>query len=167
MDKLTDSEFKAAGKLNLYYKDKTLCPSTVKDCVGVIIEKGEKIPEIFVKGLILNNPEMVENLLKDSVPQLTKEQQKKYGIDIVEEEKKKKAKEPKTDKEVIEKQFPKWNMENLNEKLGYYIKTYKKEGNSRFKDWTEKEFGADLIDKRKSSDNIIVKILKLQDEGKL
>ena len=58
-------------------------------------------------------------------------------------------------------------MEKLNKKLGYYIKTYKKEGNSKFKNWCEKEFGEEKIDKRKSSDSIIVNILKLQDEGKL
>ena len=161
------SEFKAANTLHLYHKDQIFCSSTVKDSKEIIIERGKKIPEIFIKGLILNTPEMIDSLLKDSTPQLTKDQQKKYEIDIAEEIKKKKEKEPKTFKEVVDKQFPKWDMEKLNVKLGYYIKTYKKEGNSRFKDWCEKEFGEDRIDKRKSADNIIVKILKLQDRGKL
>ncbi len=165
--KLTLSEFKALDNIHLHYLNKVPCASTVKDSIGIWIKKGDKVPEIFVKRLILNNPEQIEVQTKDFVPQLSKEQQKKYGIDIAAEVKKKKDKEPKTFKEVVDKQFPKWDMEKLNVKLGYYIKTYKKEGNSRFKDWCEKEFGEDLIDKRKSPDNIIVKILKLQDEGKL
>ena len=161
------SEFEAADNLTRHYKDKTPCTNLVKDSKEIKIKKGEKIPEIFVKTLILNNPTQIGIETKDSIPQLSKEQQKKYGIDIEEEIKKKKAKEPKTFKEVVDKQFPKWDMEKLQKKLGYYIKTYKKEGNSKFKEWTEKEFGEDKIDKRKSVDNIIVKILKLQDEGKL
>ncbi len=161
------SEFKSPDNISLFHKDKTPCPSTVEGCTEVKIQKGKLIPEIFVKRLILNNPEMIEVQLKDSVPQLTKEQQKKYGIDIAEEIKNKKDKEPKTDKEVVDKQFPKWDMEKLNVKLAYYIRKYKKEGNNRFKDWCEKEFGEEKIDKRKSPDNIIVKILKLQDEDKI
>jgi len=165
--KLTDSEFKSADNLTVHYKDDIPCSNLVKDSKELKIPKGKPIPEIFVKQFILNNPEQIEIQLKDSIPQLTKEQQKKYGINIIEEIKKKKAKEPKTFKEVVDKQFPKWDMEKLNKKLGYYIKTYKKEGNSRFKVWTEKEFGEEKIDRRKSPDSIIVKILKLQDEGKL
>ena len=165
-NKLTLSEFKSSSTLQLHYLNKDYCASTVKNCISIWIKKGDKIPEIFIKGIILNNPEMIDSLLKDSIPQLTKEQQKKYGIDIAEEAKKKKEKEPKTFKEVVDKQFTKWDMEKLNKKLGYYIRKYKKEGNSRFKNWTEKEFGED-IDRRKSVDNIIVEILKLQDEGKL
>ncbi len=165
--KLTLSEFKAKDNLTFHYKDKTPCDNLVKDAKEIKIKKGEKIPEIFIKRLILNNITQIDIQTKDSIPQLSKEQQKKYGIDIAEEIRKKKAKEPKTFKEVVEKQFPKWDMEKLQKKLGYYIRKYKKEGNSRFKEWTEKEFGADIIDKRKSVDNIIVQILKLQDEGKL
>ncbi len=167
MDKLTLSEFKAADNLTRHYKDNTPCTNLVKEAKEIKIKKGEKIPEIFVKTLILNNPGQIEIETKDSVLQLSKEQQKKYGIDIAEEIKKKKDKEPKTFKEVVDKQFPKWTMEKLQKKLGYYIKTYKKEGNDKFKEWTEKELGEDKIDKRKSVDNRIVKILKLQDEEKL
>ena len=165
--KLTLSEFKATDNITRHYKDNTPCTNLIDGAKEVKIKKGEKIPEIFVKTLILNNLDQIDIQVKDAVPQLTKELQKKYGLDIEAETKKKKDKEPKTFKEVVDKQFPKWDMEKLQKKLGYYIKTYKKEGNSRFKDWTEKEFGEDIIDKRKSPDNIIVKILKLQDEGKL
>ena len=161
------SEFKATSDLSLYHKNEVFCPSTIEGCKEIKIKKGNKIPELFIKGLILNNPEMIDNLIKDSIPQLSKDQQKKYEINIAEEIKKKKDKEPKTFKEVVDKQFPKWTMEKLQKKLGYYIKNYKTEGNDRFKEWTEKEFGEDKIDKRKSVDNIIVKILKLQDEEKL
>jgi len=154
------SEFKARNKLHLNYLNKVYCASTVKDCIAVWIKKGDKIPEIFVKSLILNNPELIEVQLKDSVPQLTKDQQKKYGIDIAGEIQKKKEAEPKTTKEVVDKQFPKWDMEKLNVKLG---KLHSKE----FKIWCEKEFGEEKIDKRKTSDSIIINILKLQDEGKL
>ena len=161
------SELKAADNLTLNFKDNVPCTNLIEGSKEIKITKGKAIPDIFVKRLILNNPELIEIETKDSIPQLSKEQQKKYGIDIEEEIKKKKAKEPKTFKEVVDKQFPKWDMEKLQKKLGYYIKTYKKEGNSKFKEWTEKEFGEEKIDKRKSPDNIIVKILKLQDEGKL
>ena len=164
--KLTLSEFNASDNLHLHYLDNVPCPNTVKNCIGIWIKKGEKIPEIFVKRLILNNTSQIGVQTKNSVIQLTEEQQKKYGIDLVTIAKEKKEKEPKTFKEVVDKQFPKWDMEKLNKKLGYYIKTYKKEGNSKFKDWCEKEFG-EYIDKRKSPDSIIVNILKLQDEGKL
>ncbi|KKN24750.1 hypothetical protein LCGC14_0891760 [marine sediment metagenome] len=164
---MKDSEFKAADNLTLHYKDDVPCDNLVKDAKEIRITKGKLIPEIFVKLLLLNNTSQIDVQTKDSVPILTKEQQKKYGIDIAAEVEKKKAKEPKTFKEVVDKQFPKWDMEKLNKKLGYYIKKYKKEGNSKFKDWTEKEFGENKIDKRKSPDNIIVKILKLQDKGKL
>ena len=165
--KLTKSEFKAADNLTRHYKDNVACTNLVKDSIEIKIKKGDLIPEIFVKRILLNNTSQIEIETKDSVPQLSKEQQKKYGIDIAEEIKKKKDKEPKTFKEVVDKQFPKWTMEILQKKLGYYIKKYKKEGNNKFKDWTETEFGEETIDKRKSPDNIIVKILKLQDEEKL
>ncbi len=164
---LTLSEFKAKDNLTLHYKDKTPCDNLVKDSKEIKIKRGDKIPDIFVKTFILNNTSQIDVQTKDSVPQLSKEQQKKYGVDIAEEVKKKKAKEPKTFKEVVEKQFPKWDMEKLNKKIGYYIRKYKKEGNSKFKEWCEKEFGEDIIDKRNSVDNLIVHILKLQDEGKL
>ncbi len=167
MSELKLSEFNATDNFTRHYKDNVPCTNLIKEAKEIKIKKGEKVPEIFVKTLILNNPTQIEIETKDSIPQLTKEQQKKYGIDIEEEIKKKKAKEPKTFKEVVDKQFPKWDMEKLNKKLGYYIKTYKKEGNSKFKEWTEQEFGEEKIDKRESPDNIIVNILKLQDEGKL
>ncbi len=165
--KLSLSEFNATTDLTLHHKDNKACGSVINDCKELKVKKGEKIPEIYVRQLALNNPELIDIKRKASIPQLTKEQQKKYDLDTAEVISAKKAKEPKTEKEVIDKQFPKWDMENLNVKLAYYIKTYKKEGNDKFKDWCEKEFGEDKIDKRKSVDNIIIKILNSQSEGKL
>jgi len=158
--KLALSEFNATTNLTLHYKDNKACGSVIKDCKEIKIKKGEKIPEIYVRQFILNNTELIDVKSIASIPQLTKEQQKKYDLDFVKITADKKAKEPKTEKEVIDKYFPKWNMENLNVKLA---KLKAKE----FKIWCEKEFGADKIDKRKSSDSIIIAILKLQDEGKL
>ena len=158
--KLTLSEFKAKDNLTKHYKDNVACTNLVTDSIEIKVKKGDLIPEIFVKTLLINNTSQVDIETKDSIPQLTKEQQKKYGIDIAKIIEEKKAKEPKTFKEVVDKQFPKWNMEKLNVKLG-------KLGSKQFKIWCEAEFGAEKIDKRKSSDSIIVNILKLQDEGKL
>ena len=165
--KLELSEFNATTDLSLHYKDNKACGSVVEGCIGIKIKKGEKIPEIYVRQLALNNPELIDIKREHSILQLTKAQQKKYDLDIAKVISEKKAKEPKTEKEVIDRLYPKWNMENLNKKLAYYIKKYKKEGNTRFKNWCEKEFGEEKIDKRKSVDNIMVKILKLQSEGKL
>jgi len=158
--KTTNSEFKAADNLTLHSKDGVPCSNLVEGSKEIKIKKGNEIPEIFVKDLALNRPNQIDIKTKDNVLQLTQEQQKKYGINIAEIAAKKKAKEPKTIKEVIDKQLPKWNMENLNVKLG----ELRSKG---FKEWAEKEFGEDNIDKRKSSDSIIVNILKRQDGGKL
>lgn len=158
--KLTLSEFKAKDNITRHYKDGVSCTNLLKGAIEVKVKVGGLIPEIFVKRLLLNNTSQVDIKSKDSIPQLSKEQQKKYGIDIVEIAAKKKAKEPKTIKEVIDKQLPKWDMEKLNVKLG--------ELRSRgFKEWAETEFGEEKIDKRKSSASIIVDILKLQDGGKI
>ncbi len=158
--KLTLSEFKAKDNITRHYKDNVSCTNLLKGSIEIKVKKGDLIPEIFIKSLLINNTSQVEIEIDDSIPKLTKEQQKKYGIDIAKIKEEKKEKEPKTDKEVVDKQFPKWDMEKLNVKLG-------KLGSKGFKEWCEKEFGADTIDKRKSSASIIVNILKLQDEGKL
>ena len=158
--KLTLSEFKAADNITKHYKDNVACTNLIKDSIEIKVKKGDLIPEIFVKTLLINNTSQVEIKTDDSIPQLTEVQQKKYGINIAKIKEEKKAKEPKTFKEVIDKQFPKWNMEKLNIKLG-------KLGSKGFKIWCEEEFGEEKIDKRKSSSSIIVTILKLQDEGKL
>ena len=158
--KLTLSEFKAKDNLTKHYKDNIACTNLVKGSIEIKVKKGDLIPEIFVKTLLINNTSQIDIETKDSILQLTNEQQKKYGIDIAKIIAKKKAKEPKTFKEVVDKQFPKWNMENLNVKLGN-LKS------KEFKIWCEKEFGEEKIDKRKSSSSIIVDILKLQDEGKI
>ncbi len=158
--KLTLSEFNATTDITLHYKDNNPCSNIIEDCKELKVKKGDKIPVIFVRQFALNNPELIDIPRKDSIPQLTKEQQKKYDLDIANIISAKEAKEPKTEKEVIDKMNPKWNMENLNVKLAEL-------GSKEFKIWCEKEFGEEKIDKRKSSDSIIVNILKLQDEGKL
>ena len=158
--KLALSEFKSKDNLTRHYKDNVVCTNLVRDSIEFKVKKGDLIPEILIKSLLINNTSQVDIETKDSIPILTQKQQKKYDINIAKIIEKKKAKEPKTDKEVVDKQFPKWNMENLNVKLG-------KLKSKEFKIWCEKEFGEDTIDKRKSSASIIVDILKLQDEEKL
>lgn len=157
--KLELSEFNATTNITLHYKDNKTC-GNIKDSKELKVKKGDKIPVIFVKQFALNNPELIDIPRKESILQLTEKQQKKYDLDIAKIISAKKAKEPKTEKEVIDKMNPKWNLENLNVKLA-------KLRSKEFKIWCEKEFGEEKIDKRKSSDKIIINILKLQDEGKL
>ena len=161
--KLKLSEFKAADNINLHYKGDSPCSSVIEDCIGIDIKKGELIPKIFVKNLVLNRPSQIKILVRDSIPQLTETQQKEYDLPIFEILKKKKSKEPKTEKEVIDKLIPEYNMATLTEKLARYIKKDgHKIGNDKFKNWTEKEFGEEKIDRRKTSDKIIVDILNLK-----
>ena len=165
--KLELSEFNSTDNLTLHYKDNSPCSSVVKDCIGIKIKTGEKIPKIFVKNLVLNRPSQIDIPIRDSVPQLTEKQQKEYDLPIFEIIKKRKEKEPKTEKEVIDKLIPKYDMENLTRKLARLIKKHPKLGKEKFKEWAEKNFGEDNIDRRKSCDNIIIQILKLQTEGKI
>ena len=149
---LKKSEFIAADDFNFHVKDgkKT---ANVDGAKEFKIKKGENIPEICVPNLIRYNRDFIENLpMKDSIPQLTKEQEKKYGISFV--------KAPiKPFKEVVNKIYGKYTMESLKQKVAE-LKSEK------FKNWCEEEFGEEKIDRRKSPDNLIVQILAWQDKEK-
>ena len=147
---LKESEFIATDDLRLHYLDDQ--PSAnVKDATEIMVNKGDKIPEIFIPNFLRYNRQFLANLvLEASVPQLTPEQVKKYSYRT--------SKVSKTFKEEVDKSYQKYTMEDLTVKLSE-LKS------KNFKEWAEKEFGADKIDKRKGSQNIIVDILQLQDEG--
>lgn len=154
------SEFIAADNITVNLLDGKPSPNVEKSKEVKII-KGGMIPEVFVPTFILYNRDYIANLkMKDSIPQLTPEQEKKYGVKF-------ELPKPTTFKEVVDKAVGKYDLEKLKGKLAKAIKKYGKEGNDKFKEWCEKTFGEDLIDRRRSSDKIIVDILNLQDEGKL
>lgn len=152
-----DSEFTARCHLDLHTKDGEPSPN-IEGAKEIRVEKGGAIPEIFIPNFIINNPDFIENLpKKDGIPQLTEEQEKKYGLSF-------KKIEPKTFSEEVEKHYPKHDLESLKQKLANYIKKNgSKEGKEKFKNWAEKEFGEEKIDRRKSPDGIITQILNLQD----
>ncbi len=151
-----DSDFIAKCHLNLHSKDNKPSPN-IEGSKEINIKKGEAIPEIFIPNFITSNRDLISNLpLKDGIPDLTKEQEKKYGLSFT----KPKAK---TFSEEVEKYYPKYDLETLKEKLAKYIKKHGKEGKEKFKAWAEKEFGEEKIDRRKSPDGIITQILKLQE----
>lgn len=154
---MKESEFIASCHLTLHVKDKQPCPN-IEGAKEINIKKGEAIPEIFIPNFIRHNRDFIANLpLKDGIPNLTKEQEKKYGLSFI------KAK-PKNFSEEVEKYYPKHNLENLKQKLANYIKKNgPKPGKEKFKNWAEKEFGEEKIDRRKSPDGIITQILRLQD----
>ena len=154
---MKESEFKARCHLTLHVKDKQPSPN-IEGAKEIKINKGEAIPEIFIPLFITNNRDYIANLpMKDSIPQLTKEQEKKYGIEF-------KKIIPPTFSEEVEKYYPKHNLENLKQKLANYIKKNgPKIGKDKFKNWAEKEFGEEKIDRRKSPDGIITQILQLQE----
>lgn len=158
---MKESKFIAKCHLNLHYTKDGPSPNNVEGVKEINIKKGGKIPEMFISLFIRHNRDYIANLpIENGIPQLTKEEEKKYGISfpkII----------PKTFKEEVEKAYPKYDIEKLKQRLANYIKKNgPKQGNEKFKDWAEKEFGEDNIDKRKSPDNIIVQILNLQDKKK-
>ncbi len=152
--KLAESEFIAAHNLTLHVKDGDTSPN-IEGAKEIKIELGKKIPEIFIPNFIRYNREHIANLqTKGGIPQLTKEQEKKYNLSF---EKPK----IKTEKDIIDKLIPNYDMENLNQRVARYIKKHKKDkGREKFKEWAEKICGENVIDRRKSCDNIIVQILK-------
>jgi len=144
-----ESEFIAKCDLNLHLLDGKPSPS-VEKAKEIKVAKGKNIPVEFIPDFLRYNQDYLANLVKkDGIPVLTKEQEKKYGVSFA---------PPKIIpfKEAVDKEYDKWTMEKLKQKLA-------KLGDTQFKDWTEKEFGEDFIDRRKSSDNIIVKILENQE----
>jgi hypothetical protein len=155
------SEFISADNLTLHIKDNKPASNLLKGAKQIKVIKGEKIPEIFIPNFIKYNRDFIANLpMKDGIPQLTANQEKKYNLKF-------EVPKPKTEKEVVDKLYPKYDIENLNQRLARYIKKHKKQGNEKFKEWCEKTFGEDRIDRRKSCANLIVQILNWQDKGKL
>ncbi len=151
------SEFKAACHLTLHVKENKPSPN-IEGSKEIKVAKGEAIPELFIPNFITNNRDLIVNLsMKDGIPNLTKEQEKKYGLSFSKPK-------PKNFSEEVEKYYPPHDLETLKQKLAKYIKKNGlKEGKDKFKNWAEKEFGEEKIDRRKSPDGIITQILNLQD----
>lgn len=141
------SEFTASQDLDLYTRDGY--PVGSEDgAKQILVKKGDKIPDVFITNFLLYNRNFLANLpYENGSPKLTKEQEKKYGIKFV------LLPPPK------EKFSSEWNLEKLTVKLN-------KLGAKKFKEWAEKEFGEDTIDRRKSATGIINEIIKLEMEKK-
>jgi len=149
--KLKLSEFISNDDMELHYKD-NLPSSNVNGADTYILKKGEAIPEIFVTLYLKNNPKLLQNLIiLNGIPQLTEEQEKKYGIKFV--------RKITTFEQESEKEKSKFTLEDLNVKVNELGKT-------KFKDWAENTFGKEKIDKRKATENIAADILEIQDEEK-
>ncbi len=112
-------------------------------------KKGTDCPESEVSRLLMHNREYLELEYKDSYPILTKEQIEKYGVPSYIYKVSDKEKVMKIEKR-------KYSQEKLLIKLN-------KLGEKEFKIWTEKEFGEDEIDRRKTPKAIIVEILRKQE----
>ena len=146
---MAESEFISADNLTLHTLKGKPSPN-VEGAKEIKIKKGDKIPEDFISLFIMKNRDYISNLkVVDGIPQLTKEQEKQYGIHF-------EIPKPQTEREVVDKAYGKYDMEKLKQKVA-------KLGSKEFKEWAEKKFGEDVIDKRKSADNIIVQILNDQD----
>lgn len=150
---MKESEFIAADNLTLHTLDGKPSPN-IKDAKLVSIKRGDKIPEIFIPVFLRRNRDYIANLeMKDGIPALSKDQEKKYNVKF--------EKAPiKTFKKVVDESYGKYTEESLTQIIA-------NKGSKGFKDWAEKEFGEDKIDRRKSSDKIKIKILNWQDEGKI
>lgn len=152
---LKDSEFIANQFIDLHYKivdsEFISCGSEDEEAKNVKIQKGAKIPEQFVEKMLLRNRNFIQNIeQRNGKLYLTEEQKKKYNIDPDEKPPEKKP-----------HSHSKYSLENLLKKWTYFKKKYGKEGDSKFKDWAEKEFGEDEIDKRKSPRSICEDIRKI------
>jgi len=149
--KLKLSDFLANDDMELHYKDNQPC-SNIDGAETYFVKNGDAIPEIFVSQYIRNNPKFIKNLeIKNGIPILSVEQQKKYNISF-----------PKLNiesfKENIDKEYNKYTEEKLAQKVN-------KLGKEKFKVWAEKEFGEDNIDRRKSTSKIIINILRMQGDA--
>jgi len=139
--KLEESEFIANQDIDLHYKDGEPCSSEVNSCISIRLKKGNKIPVMFIPTMLEHSRQFIEDMpSKDGLPYLTPEQEKKYGVIF----------KQKIPEKTLMAQY---SIDNLMEK-------WKKLGADKFKDWAEKEFGADRIDKKKSVRNIISDIRK-------
>jgi len=115
----------------------------------IIVKAGEKIPDEFIPSFLLHNRNFIANLeYKNSIPSLSVEQEKKYGVSF---------KPPEA--APLKIKYNKYTQEKLTNKLNNL-------GAEKFKVWAENKFGDDEIDRRKSAKSIIVQILKIQEEAK-
>ncbi len=104
-------------------------------------------PESELGRLLRYNWEKLDLEYKDGWPILSKEIQKKYNLTY-------------PPQNVITKQKitgRKYSQDSLTVKLN-------KLGSKEFKEWAEKTFGEDEIDRRESAKKIIVEILRSQEE---
>lgn len=139
---------KASTDLSLNTKDGNPSPSG-HGTVELKIKKGDKIPDKFIPSFLLYNREYIADLpYKDGVPQLTKDEEKKYGVVFKPEG----AAPMKITKRA-------YNLEKLTEKLASL-------GETKFKEWCETKFGEDEIDRRKSGKAIIVQVLNDQEAAR-
>jgi len=137
------SEFIANQDINLHYKEDKPCSNIEEGCKNVKLKPKDKIPEIFIPNFLEHNRNFLSNLpRKDGLPYLTPEQEEKYGVQFRESKSK------------PIRRGGKYSAENL-------MRKWTKLGDDKFKEWAEKEFGADEIDKRMSPRNIISEIRKI------
>jgi len=113
---------------------------------GKVFEKGSKCPESEVARLLRYNREYLELEYKSGIPQITKAQEEKYGVSF--------KPEPPKEMKIPKREF---SQESLTVKLADV-------GAKKFKEWAEKKFGEDKIDRRKSAKSIITEILRMQEE---
>ena len=118
------------------------CPSRDEGAKFLRIKKGEPIPKLFVPNFLERNRNFIKDMqYKEGLPFITPEQEKEYGV---------KFKKPKTEKPLMSI----YSTENL-------YKRIKKMGGKAFKEWAEKQFGADNIDRRKSPRGVADQIRRI------
>lgn len=111
-----------------------------------VYKKGTMCPESEIPRLLRYNRNYLKLEYEAGIPILTEAQKKKYGVNFD---------GPKPTMKIKVKQYTR---ENLTIKMN-------KLGSKEFKEWAEKQFGEDNIDKRKSARSIIYNILVEQDKG--
>ncbi len=114
---------------------------------GKVIKAGKECPESELGRLLRHNWDKLDLEYKGGWPVLSEEIQKKYNLhyppNVV-----------KTKQKIV---GIKYSQDNLTTKLNEL-------GSKGFKEWAEKTFGENKIDRRHLSKKIIVEILRLQEE---
>ena len=113
-----------------------------------VYKRGTKCPESEVPRLLRHNRNYLKLEYEAGIPVLSDAQKKKYQIGNLFDG-------PKPIMKIKPKPFTR---ENLTVK-------WNKLGTKEFKEWAEKQFGEDNIDKRNSARNIIYDILVEQEKG--
>ena len=118
---------------------------------GKVYKKGSKCPDSEVERLLRHNREHLVLEYKDGWPVITDQQQKKYGVQFP----------PTLTSEQKKMKIPKreFDQEKLTVKLADL-------GAEKFKEWAEKTFGEDFIDRRKGARKIIYDILAKQERDR-